>query len=56
MADTWDMIKKYWERFGTSYPLRWLSNLTDEEHDAKIAECLKTGIPITPQYDEGKDY
>jgi len=56
MADVWDMVKKYWEKFGVAYPLRWLSNLTDEEHIAKIEGCLNSGVPIKPTYEENRDY
>lgn len=56
MSTAWDMVKKYREKFGESYPFRWLSNLTDDEHIATIEECLRTGVPIKPEYDPDKDY
>lgn len=54
--DFWDLVVKYRERFNESYPFRWLSNLTDEEHIETLEECLRTGEPVKPEWVPGRDY
>ena len=56
MADAANMAKLYYERFHECYPYRYLSNQAEEEHIETIEECLRTGIPIKPKYDDDKDY
>jgi hypothetical protein len=56
VANFWDMVKEYRKRFNESYPIYWMNHLTEDEQIQAIAECLRTGEPIKPQYEPDKDY
>lgn len=49
-------LNEYAKRFDDNFPIMGMMGVSDEEIEKIIDECLKTGKPYDPCYEDGNVY
>ena len=57
MSEVEKVLREYYEKFGSNYPLGIVSTLTDNQIIERVRKCIDTGKPEKPiEYEEDTDY